>query len=111
MASQGALLLGSSRACLQSNSQNRTPLAPFGLKRFTRATGLARRTSIRVQAIAAPEKSTSDVFTAWSTAIERIPKRTDLKTIMILGAGPIVIGQVRVPRMGQALLRFSSSEP
>ena len=52
-------------------------------------------TSIRVQAIAAPEKPTSEPFTAWATAIERIPKRTDLKTIMILGAGPIVIGQVR----------------
>jgi hypothetical protein len=105
MASQGALLLGTSRPGLQSNSQNRSPLAAFGLKRFTRASGLPRRTSIRVQAIAAPEKPTSEPFTAWATAIERIPKRTDLKTIMILGAGPIVIGQVRMPRSEHAMLR------
>ena len=95
MASQGALVLGSSRPCLSSNSQNRKSLAPFGLKRFTRSNGISRGRSIRVQAIAAPEKPTSEPFTAWATAIERIPKRTDLKTIMILGAGPIVIGQVR----------------
>ena len=43
-----------------------------------------------VQAVAAPEN-----FTAWDTAVQRVPKRTDLKTIMLLGAGPIVIGQVR----------------
>jgi hypothetical protein len=95
MASLGALVLGSSRPSLQSKSQNRLPLAAFGLKRFTRANGFSRRASIRVQAIAAPEKATPEPFSAWSTAIERIPKRTDLKTIMILGAGPIVIGQVR----------------
>jgi len=101
MASRGVLLLGSSRPCFQSKSQNRLPLAAFGLKRFTCANGLPRRTSIRVQAIAAPEKSTSEPFTAWATATERIPKRTDLKTIMILGAGPIVIGQVRCPEWGK----------
>ena len=33
-------------------------------------------------------------FTAWDTAVQRVPKRTDIKTIMLLGAGPIVIGQV-----------------
>ena len=43
-----------------------------------------------VQAVAAPGG-----FTAWDTAVQRVPKRTDIKTIMLLGAGPIVIGQVR----------------
>ena len=33
-------------------------------------------------------------FEAWNTGAS-IKKRTDIKTIMILGAGPIVIGQVR----------------
>lgn len=47
-----------------------------------------------VKAVATPEKPTAEPFTAWATAIERVPKRTDLKSIMILGAGPIVIGQV-----------------
>jgi hypothetical protein len=46
--------------------------------------------------IAAPEKPSSKdaPFTAWGTATQRVAKRTDLKSIMILGAGPIVIGQV-----------------
>ena len=48
-----------------------------------------------VQAVAAPEN-----FTAWDTAVQRVPKRTDLKTIMLLGAGPIVIGQVREDVVG-----------
>jgi hypothetical protein len=46
-----------------------------------------------VTAVAAPAEEVP--FTAWGTAIQRVAKRTDLKTIMILGAGPIVIGQVR----------------
>ena len=36
----------------------------------------------------------SEVFRAWDQATNS-QKRTDLKKIMILGAGPIVIGQVR----------------
>ena len=36
----------------------------------------------------------SEVFRAWDQATKS-QKRTDLKKIMILGAGPIVIGQVR----------------
>ena len=32
-------------------------------------------------------------FEAWNTGAP-VKKRTDLKTIMLLGAGPIVIGQV-----------------
>lgn len=34
-------------------------------------------------------------FTAWGTATQRVTKRTDIKSVMVLGAGPIVIGQVR----------------
>ena len=36
----------------------------------------------------------SEVFRAWDLATKS-QKRTDIKKIMILGAGPIVIGQVR----------------
>ena len=95
MASTGALL-GGSRLFLSSNSQNRKPFATFGLRRSSaNRNGSNKRASVYVQAIAAPEKTTNDEpFTAWGTAIERVAKRTDLKTIMILGAGPIVIGQV-----------------
>lgn len=42
-----------------------------------------------VRAVSAPES-----FTAWDTATQRVEKREDIKTIMLLGAGPIVIGQV-----------------
>ena len=49
-----------------------------------------------VRAVAAPEKPsiTPPPFEAWNTGKD-VKKRTDIKTIMILGAGPIVIGQVR----------------
>jgi hypothetical protein len=50
-----------------------------------------------VQAIAAPEKIeplASAAFLAWADAA-KVKKREDIKSIMILGAGPIVIGQVR----------------
>lgn len=48
-----------------------------------------------VRAVAAPEKSvtTPPPFEAWNTGAV-VKKRTDIKTIMILGAGPIIIGQV-----------------
>ncbi|CAL8467948.1 g7486 [Coccomyxa elongata] len=47
-----------------------------------------------VRAVAAPEKEafTPPPFEAWNTGAI-VKKRTDIKTIMILGAGPIVIGQ------------------
>ena len=51
-----------------------------------------------VQAVVAPPKqpvgTELPAFEAWSTGAP-VKKRTDLKTIMLLGAGPIVIGQVR----------------
>jgi hypothetical protein len=49
-----------------------------------------------VRAVAAPEKTltTPPPFEAWSTGA-KVKKREDIKTIMILGAGPIIIGQVR----------------
>ena len=48
-----------------------------------------------VRAGAAPETATTTPppFEAWNTGKD-VAKRTDIKTIMILGAGPIVIGQV-----------------
>ena len=54
-----------------------------------------------VLAVAAPEKAkeaslqsfTPPPFKAWETG-KKISKRTDIKTILLLGAGPIVIGQV-----------------
>ena len=46
-------------------------------------------------AVSAPSKPFELApFEAWNTGAS-IKKRTDIKTIMILGAGPIVIGQVR----------------
>ena len=93
MASLGAL--GSSRPVLTSQAQPRKAFSACGPRRSScGAIGGKRGAPLCVKAIATPEKSTEDPFTAWGTAIERIPKRTDLKTIMILGAGPIVIGQV-----------------
>ena len=46
--------------------------------------------------VVAPEKAKYEVppFEAWSSGAP-IKKRTDIKTILLLGPGPIIIGQVR----------------
>lgn len=71
---------------------------PVFSRRSHRSTPGAYKGGLRINAVAAPEKpSPSDEpFTAWGSAQQRVAKREDLKTIMILGAGPIVIGQVWV---------------
>jgi hypothetical protein len=47
-------------------------------------------------AVAAPSSpSSNSAKLPWQAAMSEIKKRKDLKTIMIIGAGPIVIGQVR----------------
>ena len=70
-----------------------------------RAPAAAHRPLV-VCAIAAPDAPAAKAeFTAWDTAVQRVAKRTDLKTIMILGAGPIVIGQVRQGRRGSGAAR------
>ena len=99
MASIGGLLLGPSGPLAASQKSHRSPLAAWRVKGTqARIVGRGGRLPLRVQATAAPEKpATGEApFTAWDTAVERVAKRTDLKTIMILGAGPIVIGQVRM---------------
>jgi len=66
---------------------------PQGQKRRRRGAQAAR-------AIAAPAKPVELApFEAWNIGAA-IKKRTDIKTIMILGAGPIVIGQARAVRSG-----------
>ena len=62
-----------------------------------------------VRAVAAPEKTTitPPPFEAWNTGKD-VAKRTDIKTIMILGAGPIVIGQVRGGSRSVGKLNYSS---
>jgi carbamoyl-phosphate synthase large subunit len=71
-----------------------------GLRAGRRLSGrqtYGQRTVVRVEAVAAPEKTTTDAstdFRAWdSPSAKQVPKRSDLKKIMILGAGPIIIGQ------------------
>lgn len=91
MVSTSALLLGSSRPKLGWSRSSRfwqpTARSPVRLGHG----------GLRVSCVAAPEKpaAAGAAFTAWDTAVQRVAKRTDLKTIMLLGAGPIVIGQVR----------------
>lgn len=53
---------------------------------------------------AAPAQSEKPVFTAWDTAKPRVAKRTDIKSVLVLGAGPIVIGQVRLGWLGGRVL-------
>ena len=59
-----------------------------GRRRKARA---MKRASVQVRARASPDEE-SPVFRAWDQATNS-KKRDDIKKIMILGAGPIVIGQ------------------
>ena len=69
-----------------------------------RGNGKRDKTVQLVRAVAAPEKASKvpPPFEAWNTGAA-VNKRTDIKTIMILGAGPIVIGQVRAPSVREVL--------
>ena len=73
------------KASSQQPSNLRSSSPPRKMK-FTM--NLPPSSSSAIPAVAAP-------FEAWTTG-GAIKKRTDIKSIMILGAGPIVIGQVRV---------------
>ncbi len=65
-----------------------------------RALAKAQGTRSRRQtlnAVAAPEKAVTAeaAVLPWQAVMSDVKKRTDLNTILVLGAGPIVIGQVR----------------
>ena len=88
--SLGSVHNATTRQCL--------PMRPAQRLRQTRSAVRPRP----MAAVAAPEKTeTSHVppFQAWTTGAA-IKKREDIKSILLLGAGPIVIGQVRHTRKG-----------
>ena len=74
---------------------NACPPASRALSR--RRPSRSQQRQLLVQAVVAPPEKAAGTelppFQAWNTGAP-IKKRTDLKTIMLLGAGPIVIGQV-----------------
>jgi hypothetical protein len=78
-----------------------TPLASSAAAvsepRLTVSTGRASRAQpLRAAVAGAPSSpSSNSAKLPWQAAMSEIKKRKDLKTIMIIGAGPIVIGQVR----------------
>lgn len=84
--------------CKQALKQQQNGFA--ALRSFGRRAAPSRsaRSSV-VLAVAAPEQQTAaggelKEFRAWdSPSVKQIAKRSDLKKIMILGAGPIIIGQ------------------
>ena len=83
------------RACPLSVSRSSTPFAGVQCGRYALgARGAGRRGGRGLGGIGVVAAAQTN-FTAWDTAVQRVAKRTDLKTIMLLGAGPIVIGQVR----------------
>ena len=68
--------------------------APSGQLVLVRSMRRVRRMCAAPHAVAAC--ATQDVsFKSWESRFANTHRRTDIKRIMILGAGPIVIGQVR----------------
>jgi hypothetical protein len=62
----------------------------------TRVPAKASRSRSRAAAVAvtASTASNNGNLLPWQAAMDEVQKRKDLKSIMIIGAGPIVIGQV-----------------
>lgn len=86
----GSRTLPTHGRCAPKHVSQRRPVCLAG-----RSTGKRDGQAQVVRAVAAPEKEayTPPPFESWNTGAV-LKKRTDIKTIMILGAGPIVIGQV-----------------
>lgn len=63
----------------------------------TRVPAKAWRSRSRAAAVAVTASSSNGNLLPWQAAMDEVKKRKDLKSIMIIGAGPIVIGQVRGP--------------
>jgi hypothetical protein len=92
-----AALLGAAAGSAVASRPAQRSLVGQPCRAPKRTYDLGSRYGLRINAIAAPEKAStnnSEPFTAWGTAKQRVPKRDDLKTIMVLGAGPIIIGQI-----------------
>ena len=52
------------------------------------------RSALHVTNVAAPSKADAAPALPWQAAMSELKKRRDIQSIMIIGAGPIVIGQV-----------------
>lgn len=65
------------------------------------ASGRRQQQPVVTTAVVAPPKKGKELppFEAWNTGAV-VKKRTDIKTILILGPGPIIIGQVRACTVG-----------
>jgi hypothetical protein len=92
------------------NSSRANQAKPFVIFRAPRT--VAKRSSAAASASgkrvnAAVADSEEKPFAAWDLPAT-IPSRTDIKTIMIIGAGPIIIGQVRIEILmaGPSVLRL-----
>lgn len=92
-ASMATMALAPARTALRREFANKNSTTRE-TKRTTRAGARARAPKRGVANAARAMGGESEVFRAWDQATKS-QKRTDLKKIMILGAGPIVIGQVR----------------
>ena len=82
----------------------RGSLAPLAVRahvlRRTRGAALAGAQAVLADKPGSAQ-SGEERFKAWESSFANRHRRTDIKRIMILGAGPIVIGQVRSRRRGK----------
>mmetsp|Transcript_26527 Transcript_26527/g.67485 ORF Transcript_26527/g.67485 Transcript_26527/m.67485 type:complete len:1174 (-) Transcript_26527:836-4357(-) len=69
------------------------PIAPRCVAPQHQAVARARKTTLTVVAQATAAASASETTLPWQVAMSEVKKRRDIKKIMIIGAGPIVIGQ------------------
>lgn len=102
VASTAAAAAASTAAAPSASRSSTLAGAPVRVTRARRGTAAAGRSAGRQSRVvitraAAAVENGDKPFAAWDLP-PSIPNRTDIKTIMVIGAGPIVIGQVRRPR-------------
>lgn len=90
---QAPLLSGQRKLCSSKASLGGRP-AVFSTRVPAKATRSRSQRTAAVAVTASTASSNGNVL-PWQAAMDEVKKRKDLKSIMIIGAGPIVIGQVR----------------
>lgn len=71
------------------------PPSSTSSRAVTRSSGSGSSAARRRSTVAVAASSNGSSLLPWQAAMDEVKKRRDLKSIMIIGAGPIVIGQVR----------------
>ena len=90
---QAPIVSGQRKMCFSKVSFGRRP-AVFTTRVPAKASRSSRSQRLAAVTVTASTASSNGNVLPWQAAMDEVKKRKVLKSIMIIGAGPIVIGQV-----------------